>query len=157
MRYILNFLRVLICIYLTCIFVIFISFFVLKEVLNYEYPNIYGYSYYKIKDNNLSPQIEKNEYLLLKSNNEYKKDDYILCKINNNKEIRKIKKVNDDDYEIIDTKNNLNNIKKDDIYAKVIYRNKTISKVLHIFTNIFVIILLIIYVVKIPSLTYKRY
>ena len=53
--------------------------------------------------------------------------------------------------------NDENTIDVNEILAKEVYSNSTLSKVLHIITNPVVIVLMFIAVLILPELTYRRY
>ena len=119
------------------------------------------YSYIKIEDNNLNPDYVKNDYILVQHKDDEKIEvgDYVVylkdTKYPTMKQVTKI-----EDYLItldFTNKNEENTINFDQIIAKAKYSNPTLSKVLHIITNPVALIVLLIAVVLIPELTYKRY
>ena len=160
-RFLLNVIRVIISIYLCAIILLFAYFKVYKELYNDKFPLIQGYSYIKIEDENLKPDYVKNDYVLVKfeDDQEIKVGDYVVYLRNNAyPTLKKVTKLED----YIVTLNYTNQqdevtINFDQIIAKATYTNPTLSKVLHIITNPVMLIILFISVVILPELTYRRY
>ena len=151
-RFLLNIVRIIISIYLCAVVLLFAYFTVYKELYDDKFPMIQGYSYIKVPDDNLSPEyvkddekVEVGDYVVYLKDNKYptmkqvtKLEDYIVTLNYTNKKEE-------------------STINFDMIIAKAKYSDPTLSKVLNIITNPVVLIVLLVSVILIPELTYKRY
>ncbi|MGM9877965.1 MAG: hypothetical protein ACI33S_04870 [Bacilli bacterium] len=168
MRFILKIIRIIICLFLYTFLLIKVFFISQEYLYENEYPGVYGYSILKIKNDYLSPDIEKNSYVILQSKEEYEVGDIVYYSGKNISKIIEIREeetsVEDESNpiieDVIELKDNREEVfitSKNDIYGKVIYNNKKISTTINILTHPIVILLLIIFSISISSLTYKRY
>lgn len=156
MRIICKIIQSIIAIYIT-IFVIVEAFFITQtSIYEKEFPNVKGYSIYKVKDNNLEPDFKKNSYLFLKYNESYNASDYVYCK---GKKILKILSIDKETEEVsvISSNKDESILTLDDIYAKVEYNNSTLNTTLNILTHPLTILLLIAFAIFLSSVSYKRY
>lgn len=160
-RFLLNIVRIIISIYLCAVILIFAYFTVYKELYDDPFPMIQGYSYIKVPDDNLSPEYVKNDYVLVQYEDDQKIEvgDYVVyLKDNKYPTMKQVTKL--DDYIVTlnySNKKEESTINFDMIIAKVKYSNPDLSKVLNIITNPVALIVLLVAVVLIPELTYKRY
>lgn len=159
LRYVLKLISAIIVIYIT-ILIVLTAFFLTKKHLYEDYfPLINEHSYVKIDNNYLEPTYKKNDYVFVKKTKKIKEGDFVVYL--EDEKIVKLKKVtnvdqylltldytNHDEQTILDVK---------DIIGKVVYSNKTLSKVLHIITNPIIIIILFVASVFLPELAYRRY
>ena len=160
-RFLLSIVRIIISIYLCAVILIFAYFTVYKELYDDKFPMIQGYSYIKVPDDNLSPEYVKNDYVLVQYEDDQKVEvgDYVVyLKDNKYPTMKQVTKL--DDYIVtlnFSNKNEESTINFDMIIAKAKYSNPKLSKILHIITNPVALIVLLVSVVLIPELTYKRY
>lgn len=160
-RFLLNIVRIIISLYLCAVVLLFAYFTVYKELYDDKFPLIQGYSYMKVPDDNLNPDYVKNDYVLVQFKDDEKIEvgDYVIYlkdeKYPTMKQVTKL-----EDYIVtldFTNKKEENTINFDQIIAKAKYSNPTLSKVLHIITNPVALIILLVSVVLIPELTYRRY
>lgn len=160
-RFLLSIVRIIISIYLCAVILIFAYFTVYKELYDDKFPMIQGYSYIKVPDDNLSPEYVKNDYVLVQHEDDQKVEvgDYVVyLKDNKYPTMKQVTKL--EDYIVtlnFSNKNEESTINFDMIIAKAKYSNPKLSKILHIITNPVALIVLLVSVVLIPELTYKRY
>ena len=160
-RFLLSIVRIIISIYLCAVMLIFAYFTVYKELYDDKFPMIQGYSYIKVPDDNLSPEYVKNDYVLVQYEDDQKVEvgDYVgYLKDNKYPTMKQVTKL--EDYIVtlnFSNKNEESTINFDMIIAKAKYSNPKLSKILHIITNPVALIVLLVSVVLIPELTYKRY
>lgn len=160
-RFLLSIVRIIISIYLCAVILIFAYFTVYKELYDNKFPMIQGYSYIKVPDDNLSPEYVKNDYVLVQHEDDQKVEvgDYVVyLKDNKYPTMKQVTKL--EDYIVtlnFSNKNEESTINFDMIIAKAKYSNPKLSKILHIITNPVALIVLLVSVVLIPELTYKRY
>ncbi len=160
-RFLLSIVRIIISIYLCAVILIFAYFTVYKELYDDKFPMIQGYSYIKVPDDNLSPEYVKNDYVLVQYEDDQKVEvgDYVVyLKDNKYPTMKQVTKL--EDYIVtlnFSNKNEESTINFDMIIAKAKYSNPKLSKILHIITNPVALIVLLVSVVLIPELTYKRY
>lgn len=160
-RFLLSIVRIIISIYLCAVILIFAYFTVYKELYDDKFPMIQGYSYIKVPDDNLSPEYVKNDYVLVQHEDDQKVEvgDYVVyLKDNKYPTMKQVTKL--EDYIVtlnFSNKKEESTINFDMIIAKAKYSNPKLSKILHIITNPVALIVLLVSVVLIPELTYKRY
>ena len=160
-RFLLSIVRIIISIYLCAVILIFAYFTVYKELYDDKFPMIQGYSYIKVPDDNLSPEYVKNDYVLVQYEDDQKVEvgDYVVyLKDNKYPTMKQVTKL--EDYIVtlnFSNKNEESTINFDMIIAKAKYSNPKLSKILQIITNPVALIVLLVSVVLIPELTYKRY
>ena len=112
-----------------------------------------GYSYIKVSDKFLEPDIKEGEFVLLTNNETIKEGDFVVYKLDGKRVVRKVLKEEDDKYILTDDFT----LEKSKVLAKVYYKNSKISSVLNIFTNKIVVLIMLILVFILPVMTYKRY
>jgi hypothetical protein len=160
-RFILNLIRVIISIYLCAMIILTAYIMTYKKLYNDPYPLVFGYSYFKMDNDFLSPDYQKNDYMFLKHTEEdvYSVGDYVVYLENGqNVRAKKVTEVNEYMLTLNYTNHNdENTIDVNEILAKEVYSNSTLSKVLHIITNPVVIVVMFIAVLILPELTYRRY
>ena len=101
--------------------------FVSIKILNKDYPNIFGYTFFEIISGSMSPTIEKGDMILVKLDTVYKVGDIVSFKDNDSIITHRIVEINDNYYVTKgDANNTLDNpINKDQIIGKTV---KTISR-----------------------------
>lgn len=160
-RFLLNIVRIIISIYLCAVVLLFAYFTVYKELYDDKFPMIQGYSYVKVPDDNLSPEYVKNDFVLVEFKDDQKVEvgDFVVyLKDNKYPTMKQVTKL--EDYIVTlnyTNKKEESTINFDMIIAKAKYSDPTLSKVLNIITNPVVLIVLLVSVILIPELTYKRY
>lgn len=160
-RFILNVIRAIMSIYLCAIIILTAYFMTYKKLYNDPFPLVFEHSYVKMDNDYLSPEFEKNDYLFMKHGDElkYEVGDYVAyLEDGRNIRVKKVVEVNEYLLTLNYTNHNdENTIDVNDVLAKKVYSNDTLSKVLHIVTNPIVIVVMFIAVLILPELTYRRY
>ncbi len=158
LRKILNFIRIIISIYLILYIVIMSYFTINKQIHNIYDANIWGYYYIKVDDEYNKNDIPKDRYIILQNASDFNVGDYVIVNENDSYKLKKITKVDNFEYTL-----NYSNFDEEttatnnDIISKVVYNNATFSNLFAFFTNIITVIILFVIVVMIPNVTYKRY
>lgn len=160
-RFILNVIRVIISIYLCIIIILTAYFMTYKKLYDDPFPLVFSHSYVKIDNDYLSPDFEKNDYIFFEHSDDmkYGVGDYVVyLEDGRNIRVKQVTEVNDYLLTLNYTNHNDENvIDVNEVLAKKVYSNDTLSSVLHIVTNPVVIILLFVAVLILPELTYRRY
>lgn len=160
-RFLLNIIRVIISAYLCALVILVAYYLVYTKLYNDKFPFVFEHSYIKLDNDYLGPKYEKNDYIFVKKYTEeqIKEGDYVVyLEDGKNIRLKQVTKVNDYMITLNYTKHNEENtIDVNDVIAKDVYSNDTLSTVLHIVTNPVVIIILFMCVVLLPELTYRRY
>ena len=160
-RFLLNIVRIIISIYLCLIIIITAYMMTYKKLYEDPFPLIFEHTYIKMDNDYLLPDFEKNDYLFFKHTNdmEYSVGDYVVYLENNrNLRVKKVIEVNDYLLTLNYTNHNDENIiDVNEVLAKKVYSNESLSTFLHIFTNPVVIVLLFMSIILLPELTYRRY
>lgn len=96
--------------------------FVSVKLLNKDYPNLFGYTYFEIVSGSMSPTIEKGDMILVKLDTEYKVGDIVSFKDNDSIITHRIVEKNDNYYVTKgDANNTLDNpIKEEQILGKTV-------------------------------------
>lgn len=152
-RFLLNAIRVLFAVFLFIFFIIKMYFIINIKVHENIFPEILGYSYIKVDNDYLSPEINEGDYVFLKYDKNININDYIAFVENEEITLNKVTNINEE--EITVGENYLLNI--NDVKAKLIYNNNKLSKTIRILTNPFSVIIMLLAIIFIPQLTYKRY
>ena len=155
MKNILNFIRILIIIYLVCITIILVSMFTQKKINKNEFPTLMGYSYMKV-DSDIYSDIKKDNIIILKKSKDVSKNDYVAYKYNDIVKLGKIVKTDKYKVYIIDDNGVLKEYDLEDIYGKMIYNNDTFSKVMNILTNWIVLVILLFIGTILPELIFNN-
>ena len=162
MKFIINLLRFIIALYVGLFFIIAAYFYSNKKYYN-TYPNVGGYAYYIVEDDKLEPDIPNGTFVVLKREDSFSGQvgEYILFENSGLYRIEQIKE-NDLMEEYIvgftnDDKSEYLTIKKNDMLYKVYYHSTTLTTVYKILSNWIVLLILILFLVLSPSLTYKRF
>lgn len=162
-KWIFNIIRGLIIIYLITLTFLFVIIYVKKNSYHQKYPEINGYSYYKIDNATLEPEIQKNSYLILKKSEDIEVGDFVsfLDGVDYDVVVRKV--VERDNYKLtVDVTNNYENkdyrkvIEIDDISAKVVYRNNTVSKIANIMLNPITLVILLFIGTIFPEFVFNK-
>ena len=160
-RFILNIIRAIISLYL-CVYVILFAFFMVnKKIYNDKFPLLFGYSYFKVQGDALEPNYVDDSYVLVyhDETTEVKKGDFVVYLHDGlypkmkqveeaNEYLLTINYPNDEEGNVIDV---------GDVLAVAIYSNDKVSNVLNILLHPITLIVLVVAVVLLPELTYRRY
>lgn len=152
-KFLLNIIRVVFAIFLLVFFIVKMYFLINIKVHEIKYPDMFGYSYMKIENDNFSPNINDGDYIFLKKEKNISINDYVTYIDNDDIVLDKVKNINGE--EITVGKDYIIDIK--DIKAKLIYNNKKLSKALNILTNPIFIIIMLLAIIYMPQIMYKRY
>lgn len=162
-KWIFNIIRGLIIIYLITLAFLFVMFYVKKNTYHEKYPSINGYSYYKIDNATLEPEIRKDNYLILKKSEDIEVGDFIAYLDGPEQDIVIRKVVERDNYKLtLDVTNNYENkeyrtVKEiDDISAKVVYNNNTVSSIANVLLNPIMIVILLFLGTIFPEFIFNK-
>lgn len=164
-RKLLKFIAYIILVYLAALLLIKVYFITQEKLYENSYPNINGYSYYKVDTNEYEPDYNSGDFVFLKNNEEVKLNDYILYKkdtvkgFNKVNEIKTVKNELDDIYKnyYVLADEDKTEISEDELLGVAFSIDKRINKGLRIGTNPAIIFFMMIFMFLVPSLTYKRY
>ncbi len=167
MRLIVNIIRTIISIYLCAVILVWSLFFTSKKS-NGPYPSIAGYTYYVVDDYRSEPELPKGTVMVLKKDEDTytaKEGDYVLFKNGDLYELKKVMSLDAsedalDEYlvgYVTENEADYTTVKKMNVIANSYYHNSVLTIAYHILTNWFVILLLLIFLVLSPNLTYKRF
>lgn len=162
-KWIFNIIRGLIIIYLITLAFLFVMFYVKKNTYHEKYPSINGYSYYKIDNATLEPEIRKDNYLILKKSEDIEVGDFVAYLDGPEQDIVIRKVVERDNYKLtLDVTNNYENkeyrtVKEiDDISAKVVYNNNTVSSIANVLLNPIMIVILLFLGTIFPEFIFNK-
>ena len=167
MKVIINLLRFIVALYvgfLAIAYMIILS----DKGAGHAYSSIRGYSFYYVEDRSLEPDIPKNTFLLLKSEERQysiKEGDYVLYVEEGKTLLKKVMKENVSDVVLDeyvvgypgDDEIDYTTVKKSSVLFKSIYHSEWLTLCYQIFTNWIVVLILVLFLVLSPSLTYKRF
>ena len=96
--------------------------FVSVKILNKDYPNLFGYTFFEIISGSMSPTIEKGDMILVKLDTDYNVGDIISFKDNGTIITHRIIEINDNNYVTKGDANNTadNPIKENQIIGKTV-------------------------------------
>ena len=139
----------LIILVLSIIAILAIWGFIQLNVQNKEYVNIFGYSILSTETGSMSPTIEKGDIVIVKIGDEIKENDIITYKQDNVLITHRIEQIDGD---TIITKGDYNNIqdepiKKDQVVGKVVHIINNVEVWKLVFTDMHVIIPMVITVI----------
>lgn len=145
MKKIINILRVIILLYIFAYVIFNIAIYINKNIYKEEYPTFSGYNYIKVDNDLMEPYISQNQIIIIKKQNEFEINDIVLYTDRVKYSIKKIanryngkflvKSANSDDNE---------EISENQVIAKVVNMDKTLSKILNILLNpVFLIIMFV--------------
>ena len=155
---ILRFLRLIVVIYLLLLVLIYGYYYCTQAFSDNVYPSIKGYSYFKVYNNYLEPEIKDGSIVILKYTELLKEGDFVAFEENGLLKIKKIEEITEDS----NLKLNYTNYKEesaistDGVLGKVIYNNEKFTKVINILTNTFTLIAMVVFIIIVPEATYKR-
>ena len=163
MKVVFNIFRGLIITYLIVLTFLFVVLYVKKNSYHEDYPEINGYSYYKIDNATLEPDIRKNNIVILKDKEDIEVGDYVTYLSGEDKEIVLRKVVERNEYRlVVDVTNNYENknykeeIIIDDVKAKMIYNNNAFSTVMNILLNPVILVILLFLGTIFPEFVFNK-
>lgn len=163
MKIILNIFRGLIIAYLIVLTFLFVVLYVKKNSYHEDYLEVNGYSYYKVDNATLEPDIRKNNIVILKDSEDIEVGDYVTFLEGEKKEVVLRKVVERNEYRlVVDITNNYENkdykneINIDDVKAKMIYNNNTFSSVMNILLNPVVLVILLFLGTIFPEFVFNK-
>lgn len=133
--------------------------FIQVNILNKDYANILGYSYFQVATGSMEPTIKIDDIILIRLNSDIQENDIITYKSKNEFITHRLIQKNDDS---LITKGDNNNseddpIKKEDVIGKVVFTVKNVAVWKMVFADKKVFILLIITVmIFIVSVVYNE-
>lgn len=163
LKWVVNIMRGIIILYLIVLTFVSMLIYVKKNTFHEKYPTIVGYSYYKIDNATLEPEIRKNNYLFMKPDDDIDVGDFVgyLDGPSQDLVIRKV--VERENYKLtLDVTNNYENknlrVEKniDDIAYKVTYSSTFVSTLLNILLNPVVIVVLLFLGSIFPELLFSK-
>lgn len=168
MKFIINILRFIIAFYLAALAIVTMIFYSNKKY-NSGYPDVRGYSYYVIEDDKLeSVNMPRDTFVVLqteKNNYTAKEGDYVFYKDGEVFRLMQVKQENASDKELDSylvgypdsDESEYMKVKKMDVIAKYYYHHPTLTLCYKIFTNWIAILIMLLFLILSPSLTYKRF
>ena len=163
MKIIFNLFRGLIIAYLIVLTFLFVVLYVKKNSYHEDYLEVNGYSYYKVDNATLEPDIRKNNIVILKDSEDIEVGDYVTFLEGEKKEVVLRKVVERNEYRlVVDITNNYENkdykneINIDDVKAKMIYNNNTFSSVMNILLNPAVLVILLFLGTIFPEFVFNK-
>ena len=110
MKIIFNIFRGLIITYLIVLAFLFVILYVKKNSYHEDYLDVKGYSYYKIDNATLEPDIRKNNIVILKNSEDIEVGDYVTFLEGDEKKVVLRKVVERNEYRlVVDVTNNYEN------------------------------------------------
>lgn len=163
MKIIFNIFRGLIIAYLIVLTFLFVVLYVKKNSYHEDYLEVNGYSYYKVDNATLEPDIRKNNIVILKDSEDIEVGDYVTFLEGEKKEVVLRKVVERNEYRlVVDITNNYENkdykneINIDDVKAKMIYNSNTFSSVMNILLNPAVLVILLFLGTIFPEFVFNK-
>ena len=163
MKIIFNIFRGLIIAYLIVLTFLFVVLYVKKNSYHEDYLEVNGYSYYKVDNATLEPDIRKNNIVILKDSEDIEVGDYVTFLEGEKKEVVLRKVVERNEYRlVVDITNNYENkdykneINIDDVKAKMTYNNNTFSSVMNILLNPAVLVILLFLGTIFPEFVFNK-
>lgn len=114
-----------------------------------NYPFLFGYTTHNVIENNMTPDINKNDLLIIKKQDYYTSDDIVLFTSNGSNRIGFIKDTTKGKYIIQDNINSINEdfiITDNDIIGKEIKNIKSFAKIFNFLTSGYMIVIILIFV-----------
>lgn len=162
-KWIFNIIRGLIIIYIIILAFLYVIFYVKRNTYHEKYPSLNGYSYYKIDNSTLEPEVRKNNYLILKKDENIEVGDFVAFLDGPEQDIVIRKVVERDNYKLtLDVTNNYESkeyrVEKniDEISAKVVYNNNTVSTIANVLLNPIVIVILLFLGTIFPEFIFNK-
>lgn len=163
MKIIFNIFRGLIITYLIVLAFLFVILYVKKNSYHEDYLEINGYSYYKIDNATLEPDIRKNNIVILKNSEDIEVGDYVTFLEGDEKKVVLRKVVERNEYRlVVNVTNNYENkdykteINIDDVKAKMIYNNNTFSSIMNILLNPVILVILFFLGTIFPEFVFNK-
>ena len=122
LRKILDFIRIIISIYLVLYIIIMAYFTINNQIHNMQNANIWGYYYMKVDDEYNKNDIPKDRYIILQMSSDFNVGDYVIVNENDSYKLKKVTKVDNFEYTL-----NYSNLDEEttatnkDIISKVVY------------------------------------
>ena len=163
MKIIFNIFRGLIITYLIVLAFLFVILYVKKNSYHEDYLDVNGYSYYKIDNATLEPDIRKNNIVILKNSEDIEVGDYVTFLEGDEKKVVLRKVVERNEYRlVVNVTNNYENkdykteINIDDVKAKIIYNNNTFSSIMNILLNPVILVILFFLGTIFPEFVFNK-
>lgn len=163
MKIIFNIFRGLIIAYLIILTFLSVIFYVKKNSYHEDYPEVKGYSYFKVGNATLEPDIRKNNIVILEKSEDIDVGDYVTFLEGEEKEIVLRKVVERNEYRLVvnitnnyENKNYKTEINIDDVKAKMIYNNDTFSSIMNILLNPVILIILLFLGTIFPEFIFNK-
>ena len=163
MKIIFNIFRGLIITYLIVLAFLFVILYVKKNSYHEDYLDVNGYSYYKIDNATLEPDIRKNNIVILKNSEDIEVGDYVTFLEGDEKKFVLRKVVERNEYRlVVDVTNNYENknykteINIDEVKAKMVYNNNTFSSIMNILLNPVILVILFFLGTIFPEFVFNK-
>ena len=163
MKIIFNIFRGLIITYLIVLAFLFVILYVKKNSYHEDYLDVNGYSYYKIDNATLEPDIRKNNIVILKNSEDIEVGDYVTFLEGDEKKVVLRKVVERNEYRlVVNVTNNYENkdykteINIDDVKAKMIYNNNTFSSIMNILLSPVILVILFFLGTIFPEFVFNK-
>ena len=138
--------EILLRIFLIIVIVINIISIITVKILKYEYPNVFGYSYFEVISESMEPTIKVGDEIFIKLTNEVEKNDIITFKADGGIITHRLVRIDGNDYITKGDNNDSEDkpITKNDIIGKVVFKIPFLGKIKYVITNYYFICLLIV-------------
>lgn len=163
MKIFFNIFRGLIIAYLIVLAFLFVILYVKKNSYHEDYLDVNGYSYYKIDNATLEPDIRKNNIVILKNSEDIEVGDYVTFLEGDEKKVVLRKVVERNEYRlVVNVTNNYENkdykteINIDEVKAKMIYNNNTFSSIMNILLNPVILVILFFLGTIFPEFVFNK-
>ncbi len=159
MRKFVNVVRFIVLFYLLFIGLVALIMYIGNKS-NVRYINIRGYSYYVVKNDYLEPTIPSSSFVIVREAKKFvlKEGDYVLVDVDGQKELRKLISINGDSYLTgYDNRSTQAIVSRGNILAVKVFSNMFVSILFHIFTSVFGIIVLLIFLFFSSKMAFKRF
>ena len=163
MKIIFNIFRGLIITYLIVLAFLFVILYVKKNSYHEDYLDVNGYSYYKIDNATLEPDIRKNNIVILKNSEDIEVGDYVTFLEGDEKKVVLRKVVERNEYRlVVNVTNNYENkdykteINIDEVKAKMVYNNNTFSSIMNILLNPVILVILFFLGTIFPEFVFNK-
>ena len=163
MKIIFNIFRGLIITYLIVLAFLFVILYVKKNSYHEDYLDVNGYSYYKIDNATLEPDIRKNNIVILKNSEDIEVGDYVTFLEGDEKKVVLRKVVERNEYRLVvnvtnnyENKNYKTEINIDEVKAKMVYNNNTFSSIMNILLNPVILVILFFLGTIFPEFVFNK-
>lgn len=119
------------------IYIIVVFLILLINIFSIFHISLLGFRVYRVGSGSMEPELEINDYILVKKEDKYELNDIVTYQINDEYVTHRIVEINED---TIVTKGDANNtvdeaIKKDNIIGKIVIKSHILGFILYLFSK----------------------